>query len=408
MPDDCWKFSDYVEKATQAENQSYIVDQSGILYDLTEFIANPIRTGIQRVTLEILARWTGSMPLIPVALDDRERLFVLSPKVNKAILGFFRANDGNDSGARDELLAAFQLFSESLSLEQIVRRRAVLNAELFFSQRRIEFYHRLSFLMGERLFFLAYDFLPALHPEFFPQGAAVTTMPYVRLVRNAKHVSFISDETRHDYMTRIKRRFREAGPAFALGSDGLGRNEPIFSRNKRNFIVIGTLEPRKNTGAILDAFEALWDKGENVSLTFAGRLVGLPSREMERIESLRKGESRFAWFDDLTDDQLRERIAGSRATIFASVLEGFGIPPLESLALGVPVIVSRNIPSIRMIESAGQIRLEDTSPENIRQAVLLMLDDDYAQSKYDEIRGLKLPTWAELAGNVASWIEREI
>jgi len=384
------------------------VDQRGILFDLTEFISNPVRTGIQRVTLEILARWTGSLPLIPVALDNSGRLGVLSSEVNELILGYFRTSPDGDSRARDELLGADHKFVERLTSKQVAHQQAVFNAELFFDSRRIEFYHKLLLLMQDRLFFLVYDFLPALHPEFFPQGAGIMTMEYVRLVRSADHVSFISTETRQDYMTRIRRNARGAGPAFALGSDGLGLNEPAFAEKRRDFTVVGTLEPRKNTGAILDAFEALWKTEEDVSLTLAGRMVSLPSSELQRIERLQEGEPRFAWFDNLTDDQLRERILGSRSTIFASVWEGFGLPPLESLALGVPVIVSAHIPSVKMIEPAGQIRLEDTSAESIREAVLLMLDDDYAQRKYDEIRGLKLPTWAGLAADVANWIEKEI
>jgi glycosyltransferase involved in cell wall biosynthesis len=102
---------------------------------------------------------------------------------------------------------------------------------------------------------------------------------------------------------------------------------------------------------------------------------------------------------------VRHLIRGSRATIFASQAEGFGLPPLESLALGVPVIVSEGLPSIAMIEPPGQVRLAQPDAAGIRQAVLDMLDDTFARRKYEEIRGLNLPTWADLSRRLGQWIE---
>ena len=86
-------------------------------------------------------------------------------------------------------------------------------------------------------------------------------------------------------------------------------------------------------------------------------------------------------------------------------MEGYGIPPLESLALGVPVVVTDGLPSIAMLEPHGQIRLPQPTSAAIVQAVRDLLDDDFARRKYEEIRRLRLPTWAEMVGRLSAWIE---
>ena len=107
----------------------------------------------------------------------------------------------------------------------------------------------------------------------------------------------------------------------------------------------------------------------------------------------------------MSDSQVANVISSSRSTIYVPDMEGYGLPPMESLALGVPVIVSEKTPSVQMIEPLGQIRLHDVNSESVYKAVLQMLDDDFAQKKYAEIKSVELPTWASMANKVANWIE---
>jgi glycosyltransferase involved in cell wall biosynthesis len=97
-------------------------------------------------------------------------------------------------------------------------------------------------------------------------------------------------------------------------------------------------------------------------------------------------------------------IRGSRATLFPSLGEGFGLPPLESLALGVPVIVASQVPSLGLIAPGGQVRLDRPDAQGIRAAVLDMLDDATARRKCQEITGLSLPRWADLGRACADWL----
>jgi glycosyltransferase involved in cell wall biosynthesis len=376
-----------------------------ILLDLTEFITRPNRTGIQRVCQEIVSHWEVDCPLVPVRVGPDGRMRLLPEDTFATMATYFRAAGPAGETALRRLRAYGEEPGRELSSDEVLTYRALLNPELFFAEARLGFYEQLVPRMRDRLFFIVYDFLPWLYPSLFAKCGLLCTMGYVRLVRSLEQLSFISAATQRDYLRRIVRRERPTGPVLMLGSDGLGVAEPRFTAGNRRFTVVGSLEPRKNHRAVLDAFEALWDEGVEVELTFVGRWVSLEEEMRQRIERLQEEEPRFQWLREQDDSAVRRLIRTSRATIFVSQAEGFGLPPLESLALGVPVIVSEGLPSIAMIEPSGQVRLPRPDAASIRQAVLEMLEDPFARRKYDEIPGLNLPSWADLGRRVGQWID---
>jgi glycosyltransferase involved in cell wall biosynthesis len=376
-----------------------------ILYDLTEFMATPLRTGIQRVGFEILSRWRGPGSLQPVQVDGDGCMRLLPERTTAAIKEFYQAGPGEIEAARQRVVALGREWNPPLDDEDIRRYRAVLNPELFYALPRMSLYHRLVDKFRERIFFIVYDFMPMLRPSFSPKGAVLSTMPYLRLLRRLDNLAFGSEATKQDFSKRIMRRDGPAGPVLASGGDGLGVAEPEFSPSRRRISVVGTLEVRKNYGAILDAFESLWQREVDVTLTLIGRYSHLEEPVRRQLERLRKEESRFQWLTDLDDKAVRDQVRDSRATLYASLIEGYGIPPLESLALGVPVIVTEGLPSITMLEPFGQVRLPQPDSAAIQRAVVDMLDDDFARRKYEEIRRLRLPTWDELVQRLAGWID---
>jgi len=319
---------------------------------------------------------------------------------------YFRAAPGQEAPAIERLQYLSTSGARALSLRSVVDYCGLLNAELFFCPDRIRFYERLLASVPHKVYLVIYDFLPWLRPEFFGQGSALPTLDYLRLLRKVKHAAFISEATRNDYLTRVLRENRETGPVLALGSDSFGFRPPRTDPGPPHFTVLGSLEPRKNPRPVLRAFQSLWDEGHELTLAFVGRLVGtLGEEDRLCIEKLQKTEPRFSWETKLDDQSVRHAVCESRATIYPSLAEGFGLPPLESLALGVPVIASDGIPSISMIDPLGQVRLVHPDSASIRQAVLRFLDDDFARRKANEIRQLKLPTWDGMVRTISDWIE---
>jgi glycosyltransferase involved in cell wall biosynthesis len=158
---------------------------------------------------------------------------------------------------------------------------------------------------------------------------------------------------------------------------------------------------------VLDAFDALWARGIDAELCFIGNLGWdpgvegwLPNKIGTELERRAADDPRFTWYRELSDAVARDIITSSRATIYASDAEGYGIPPLESLALGIPVVAASALPSLRMISNFGQLRLDVVSATTIAAAVAQLLDNDFAAQKRTEICDLDLPTWAGMAASL--------
>ncbi len=380
-----------------------------LLYDLTSLIRSPLRTGIQHVSFEVLHHWSGP-PLLPCRVVSPSELHLPGPEVVSALNDFFLETGKTAENARQWLLRVDRTSGRILRLDDPGHQHAILNTELFYCPERIAFYHTLLERMPERVFFLVYDFLPWLHPDWFPPASGQETHGYLQLIRSARQVSFISEATRRDYRQRILRDpARPVGPALALGSDTLGILPPLKTPPGRGFAMIGTLELRKNHAAVLEAFTSLWADGVDVQLTLIGR-KGWPEEMGEGVEVLQKSEPRLRWLHNQSDVQVREVIRASRATIFPTVPggEGYGLPPLESLSLGVPVIVSGDVPSLAGLPDHGQIRLAVPDAASIRAAVLDMLDDSIHQRKCAAIARLALPRWSDLARQMAEWVTGEL
>jgi glycosyltransferase involved in cell wall biosynthesis len=108
---------------------------------------------------------------------------------------------------------------------------------------------------------------------------------------------------------------------------------------ERYLLTVGTIEPRKNLSRLLDGLALLRRGGDDVRLVIVGRLGWLYGDFLARLEQF---EYRDAVIRPgfVPDDDLPAVYSGATATTMASVYEGFGLPILESMACGAPVVSS--------------------------------------------------------------------
>jgi glycosyltransferase involved in cell wall biosynthesis len=109
---------------------------------------------------------------------------------------------------------------------------------------------------------------------------------------------------------------------------------------QRYLLTVGTIEPRKNLSRLLDALAVLRQQGQDVHLVIVGRLGWLYRDFLAKLERF---EHRDAVIRPgyVPDADLPAVYSGATATVLASIYEGFGLPILESMACGVPVVSSR-------------------------------------------------------------------
>lgn len=369
--------------------------------DLTEFLINPITTGIQRIAGE-MCRYLPPGKAIPIRLHAG-RFLALSPALIESIGGYFRS-PGDSEVATIRRLGSV----ESGSPITVKSTDTVLVPEVIIEPKRLSYFGALSDVELQRYRFIVYDLLPITHPEYFSPEWLLEICSYYKVLRRATCCAFISEDTREDYYGRLKRTQARGGVVLPLGSDGLGPKpaEAMLTR-PLHFSVLGTIEPRKNHELILEAFVPLLQQIRGLKLSFIGKMGWVNPEFANRIHRLSSdASSGFRFYSAPDDGSIKNCLESSRATIYVSAAEGYGLPPVESLWVGTPVIASQTIPSLKMLGPEGIRYVEPLTVINLRRSVLSFLDDSYAIEKTKEAMRLTLPTWASFTQEALRWCEQ--
>lgn len=144
-------------------------------------------------------------------------------------------------------------------------------------------------------------------------------------------------------------------------------------------LFVGTLEPRKNIGTLLDAYALLLQRGRTMPpLVLAGRATPHADAWLARIaQPPLAGHVRHLGYVAHDD---RERLyASARVLVLPSLDEGFGLPALEAMSAGVPVVAS-NRGSLPEVVSSGGMLVDPTQVEALATALeRVIADDDVAK-----------------------------
>jgi glycosyltransferase involved in cell wall biosynthesis len=368
--------------------------------DLSELIAAPLRTGIQRIEREAIRHWPGPAPLLPCCVDSDGQLL----RLPQAVLEVLCAEDDGSPAARE---AERQLLAQLASQGSPIPARDVqrlLNLELFFSPVRADAHLRLA-AAGSRVLWYIYDFLPFLRPDLFTPGMTRHCMHFLRGLRAATGLAFLSEQTRQDYTRRVARTPLSAGtgPVILPGADGLRLERQSFSPERRDFVAIGTIEPRKNPMALLGAFELLWNGGTDVRLIVAGRMSP-DAPDAHAFFARYAGSPNLVVMEQPADQTLRAVLRQARAVVMPSEAEGFGLPPYEALYAGIPSIASARLPSAALLPGGVRL-LERMDAASIAACVATLLDDATAARLWEQAAGVQLPTWADFGRALGDWAQ---
>jgi glycosyltransferase involved in cell wall biosynthesis len=140
------------------------------------------------------------------------------------------------------------------------------------------------------------------------------------------------------------------------------------------FLFVGTLQPRKNVGRVIDAYRSL-PKGitNDVPLVIVGRAGWQCDEIVGALTSHAYGES-VVWLQHLPDADLLAVMKAASVLVFPSLHEGFGLPVLEAFAAGTPVITS-NATALPEVAGDAALLVDPLDAASIADAMLRVIDD---------------------------------
>ena len=185
--------------------------------------------------------------------------------------------------------------------------------------------------------------------------------------------------------------------------DNIGIN---VSFNKPYFLMVGTLEIRKNHFFVLEAFEKLWQEGVNVALCMAGRIGWMVEPLVEKLKNHPERNKRLFLFQGPSDAELVRLYKDAYCLIFASKGEGFGLPIIEAAHYGVPLLLS-DITIFREIASDNARYFSLESELNLVAAITQFLADDASGKRKEDSANIPQLSWLDSAKNMVDVIQKD-
>lgn len=223
---------------------------------------------------------------------------------------------------------------------------------------------------GVRSVVLAHDLLPLRFPQ--PTPLLAYHLGYVPLVlHRAVRVLCNSEATAREVHGRLRVPIRRLVP-IRLGFDP-GGLRPLNLEREPFFLVLGRHDPHKNLAQVLRAFSQLREPEARL------HLVGPHDRrytpQLQALASELGIAHRCQWTPWASDAERLQLLNRCRALVIASLWEGFGLPALEAMACGAPVIAAQTGALPEVVGDAGQL-VDPTRPEAIAAAMATCLQDN--------------------------------
>ena len=251
-----------------------------------------------------------------------------------------------------------------------------------------------------------HDLIPLDHPEWFNRRfAAWYQWLLPRLARKIQHIIAISHFTKQRIVERlgvrpdrvtvipngVDERFASQTPEqIKAVSRSLGISAPAY------VLCVGSLEPRKNLRRLLQAWVRIQPSlGTDVDLVVAGARGSSRVFESVRLDPL-PPQVHFTGY--VSDEQLPALYSGALALVYPSLYEGFGLPPLEAMACGTPVVTS-NGTSLPEIAGDAAVLVDPEDVDSIAEGILRVVSSSALR---DNLRRLGLDrasraTWESTA-----------
>ena len=253
---------------------------------------------------------------------------------------------------------------------------------------------------------LAFEHLPE---TFTRRGSLQLKLTVRRTARRAARIATVSEYSRQDLLRtyrlapeKVVTTYNGIEPHFTTqtrAADEAAQVRQRFGIAREFLLAVGSLQPRKNLERLIRTYARLRREQPD----FAPQLV-IVGRKLWLAESIFAEVSRQPWASDVIltgyvgDDDLPALYRTASAFVYPSLFEGFGLPPLEAMACGTPVITS-NISSLPEVAGSAALLIDPLNEQELAAALQRILNDQplRARLRAEGVRQAAKFTWRDAA-----------
>jgi glycosyltransferase involved in cell wall biosynthesis len=374
--------------------RAQVTVRSGVLVDVTDTSTSDFVTGIQRVARETIRRWNPDHDITMVRWRRGSGILRELDGEEKA-----RVVGGAAVPARRprELIVPF---GATFVLPEIavdrVRADRIRAIALFGSARSIA---------------VGFDCIPVTTAETAGEEMPGAFSRYLSALAPFSEIAAISGSSAQEFRG-WKRMLVGAGISgpeivelslpFEAGSATAQQIESVRSQlglhDERIVLSVGSHEPRKNHLNLLHAAELSWRAGHEFTLVFAGGNAWKSERFFDVAEELRRRGRRIVMLTGVDDVVIWSLYSIATVSVFCSLNEGFGLPVVESLASGTPVITSDYGSMRELGEGHGALTVDPRSPAALAKALDRIFSEESLYGRLlAETATLPRSTWQDYA-----------
>jgi glycosyltransferase involved in cell wall biosynthesis len=376
--------------------------------DIEQFVTDPYGTGIQRVLHQLALNWPTDVPASFV-VPFEGGFGLLTPEEATGLLALPFAPRDPEIDLRD-LVNAYLAETVTVCVQLgdlLAVHDGWLLPEVSYLPsvlQRLEIFERcLPTAM------IGYDALPMTQPanyRFVP-GTASWVSEYFRHLTRVDSVICISDYAADEITGRLRRDLRKTTIVAHPGGDHIAIRPPAARQPGApvRFLRLGTLEARKQPVEILNGFREAIARGANAELVFIGKPSASDQAINDTIAAAIDEGLPVTWIKHADDALVYDEL--HRADVFLSFgIEGYGIPVLEAIRLGTPVLYDGIQPAGELMEGQGARRVATATSTEMAAMFAGLADFEMARHLVEELKPSAVPTWRDFTTSVAHSLGR--
>lgn len=344
--------------------------RGGVVVDVDHAAKHDLQTGVQRVVRRLLPRWHRDHAVELAVWTDRDAAWREPVEDERTRVLRWTGPLLRPGAPREEnvLLVPWRstVFLPEVPAAAHCARLAALAEH-----------------SGNRVAVLGHDCIPVVSADLLPVAEPTKFVRYLTVVKHADVVATNSASTAQEFGGFVSALPTQGltGPQvvscpLATEVDARRLQRATAAGPEPEILVVGSHEPRKNHLSVLHAAEVLWREGHRFRVRFVGGSGWSTTAFDRQLEVLHRAGRPVTAERSLDDERLWEAFQRARFSVFTSLHEGFGLPVVESLALGTPVI-GTGYGSVAEIAADGGVVLVDPRDDDaLTDAVRRLLEDD--------------------------------